>query len=393
MTVDFGSFPFAFMMAIITNSLMIFVMFLLRKSRSFANIFGVGFMLLLYVLCILRMIMPLEFPDIQIILRDEVFYASVVDFFEGRSPLTSFLPFNFVFILLLLWGVAVLILTVRLIVKEARFKQRVAQFENIATESEKKILEEVIPEVFGKRKNITLIKTKAVNESFTAGYFQKKILLPDIEFDEEELRMILRHECCHIKNRDIWVKLLIEIYCIIFCWNPVSYLLKVDINDTLENRCDLSVVKDFGDLDRLRYAQTVVKFMAKEKNHEIPFTQSRFAQKRSNAEAKRRIMAILGIEIKKAKQIFLTVIVSILFVGLFVVSYLFIWQPFIGDKYLSEEDFEGSDDGMISDEGNSYLIHQKDGSYVFYFGNVPVETVSPEDIENGLYDDYPVYDE
>ena len=43
----------------------------------------------------------------------------------------------------------------------------------------------------------------------------------------------------------------------------------------------------------------------------------------------------------------------------------------------------------ISDENNTYLAEQEDGSYIFYYNGFTMD-VSEEDVDAGLYDYYPI---
>jgi beta-lactamase regulating signal transducer with metallopeptidase domain len=389
---DLQEFLFPFIMAILTGSLLILLMFFLRKSKYFAGLFGVGFMVVLYVICILRVSLPIEFPGIQIIIRDDTVYAQIFDFIKNRSFTKSFLSFSPLYIFLGLWIFGSVILLARFIVKTIKFRHKVIIQRNFATQEELDMLEKVKGEVFGKPKRITLRKTDVVQESMTVGFFDKMILIPDIEFDAQELEIILRHECMHIKNRDMWIKLLVEVYCIIFWWNPFAYFLKFDLNNTLETKCDLSVINRFNDIDTRAYAFTVAKFMSDERDKSVPAVNSHFSKSRNNKDAMRRIEAILENPPKKGRQIIAAVVTSVLVLAIVLASYLFIWQPFYGLE-VDEKEFELSDNAFVADDTNSYILKKVDGTYLFYFEDYPPMPVTQEEIDEGMYTGYPIYEE
>ena len=389
---DLRQIIFPFIMAVLTSSLLILLMFFLRKSKYFAGLFGVGFMVVLYIVCILRVALPIEFPEIQIVIMDDTLYVGVIDFFKNHSSSSGIIPFIPLYILLGLWIIGSVILLTRLIVKTVKFRRKVIIQRNFATQNELSMLEKVKTEVFGKPKRITLRKTDVVKESMTVGFLDKIILIPDIKFDAQELEIILRHECMHIKNRDMWIKLLVEIYCIIFWWNPFAYFLKLDLNNTLETKCDLSVINRFGNIDTKTYAFTVAKFMSNEKDKSVPAVNSHFSKSRNNKEAMKRIEAILENPPKKNRQIVAAVFTSILVLSIVLASYLFIWQPDFGIE-VNEEEFELNSNATIVDESNSYIIKQADGTYLFYYSDYPPEVIPKEDVESGMYEGYPIYDE
>ena len=389
---DLRQIIFPLIMAVLTSSLLILLMFFLRKSKYFAGLFGVGFMVVLYIVCILRVALPIEFPEIQIVIMDDTLYVGVIDFFKNHSSSSGIIPFIPLYILLGLWIIGSVILLTRLIVKTVKFRRKVIIQRNFATQNELSMLEKVKTEVFGKPKRITLLKTDVVKESMTVGFLDKIILIPDIKFDAQELEIILRHECMHIKNRDMWIKLLVEIYCIIFCWNPFAYFLKLDLNNTLETKCDLSVINRFGNIDTKTYAFTVAKFMSNEKDKSVPAVNSHFSKSRNNKEAMKRIEAILENPPKKNQQIVAAVLTAVVVLSILLASYLFIWQPFYGPD-VDEEEFELNSNATIVDESNSYIIKQADGTYLFYYSDYPPEVIPKEDVESGMYEGYPIYDE
>ena len=384
---DLQQMMFPFIMAVITNSIMILVMFLLRKSRYFANVFGIGLILVLYFLCILRMILPIELPGLQIILRDDTVYSGVIRFLRGRTELTKDLPFDILTLLLIIWLAVSCILLALFLRKILRFRRNINANMNLATDKEVELLNAIVFEVFGKQRNIMLKKTDAVKSMIVIGLRTPVILLPDTEYDPQELRMILWHECMHIKDKDLWIKLLIEIYRIIFWWNPFSYLLKVDVSDTLESKCDLNVIRNFDKKDKFAYAKTVLKHMSDEDDKSIPFVHSRFSKHRNEHEAELRINTIINKEPDKKKQVALSAIVSILFVAVFAVSYLFIIQPSFG---LPAKETEYKNGAVIADDSNCYLVKQEDGSYLFYFLDYPPMLISAEEFDEEMYEGYPI---
>ena len=385
-------FFFPLIMAVLTNSIMIVVMFLLRKSKTFANLFGVGFMLVLYLFCILRMVLPIEFPQFHVILRDTKVYTAVMDLLIGRNGDAQNASFILLYIVLSVWAVVSVILLIRLIVRQTKYKRYIDANMNLAGDKENAMLQKVVLDVFGKEKRISLKKTDAVSGSMVIGAVSPLILIPDITYSDTELEMILRHECMHIKDNDIWIKLLVQIYCIIFWWNPFSYLLKANLGDTLEVKCDLNVVRRFNDVDKLHYAETVAKFMTDSADRKVPYVAACFTKGAGNSEAVKRIQAILTDPPKKAKQAILSALVIVLFTGIFAVSYVFVWQSFYGPEVL-DDDYDLMDGGQIVDFADCYLVRQSDGNYLFYFSDFPPEHISKEDVEKGYYEGYTIYEQ
>ena len=70
----------------------------------------------------------------------------------------------------------------------------------------------------------------------------------------------------------------------------------------------------------------------------------------------------------------------------FVASYYFILQP---EYIVPSTDMHQENTPFVSDGENSYLEEQKDGTYIFHYGKYE-EKVLKEDVENGIYEEYPI---
>ena len=74
---------------------------------------------------------------------------------------------------------------------------------------------------------------------------------------------------------------------------------------------------------------------------------------------------------------------------MFVFSYAFILQPYYGTN-IDENEYDLRDDGILADSSNAYLVKQADGSYLFYFQDLPPVPVTREEVEQGMFVDYPI---
>ena len=396
---DFGKFIFPFIMAVVTNSIMIVVIYFLRKSPYFANLFGTSFMAALYLVCVLRIFLPLEFPSLHVIIRDNVVLRPIVDIFMTRTAEAEGEPSVYLYILLAVWLAGTVVFASVSVYSHKTHRTYFLANADFTTEEEKAVFQRVSLEVLGKNKNICLKKTDAVNYIMVIGYFRKYVLLPVKDYSAGELEMIFRHECTHIKKKDLWIKLLVHIYCCIFWWNPFSYLLKRDLDYTLEMRCDLSATKDMSDDQLEVYFNTLVanchKRDEKDKNDRSFYficselSDKRGKNRRRSGEFVKRFRALASDPPKKAVQIFVNSLVALLLASVFVFSYAFILQPYYGTN-IDENEYDLRDDGILADSSNAYLVKQADGSYLFYFQDLPPVPVTREEVEQGMFVDYPI---
>ena len=109
-----------------------------------------------------------------------------------------------------------------------------------------------------KRWEIAVLKSEEVNMPTGIGICKKKIILPVQEYKDEELYYILLHEYTHFLNGDLFVKFMVQVFCCIFWWNPILYLLRKDLDQSLEIKCDVCVTKNFSAKETADYLQTIV---------------------------------------------------------------------------------------------------------------------------------------
>ena len=391
---DIEQLIFPFIMAVITNSVMIVLIYFLRKIPYFTNFFSVWFMVILYLFCILRIFLPIEFPGIQIKLEDYTVYAAVIEPLIAYDASHTVHHLNGIaWTIIGVWIAGIVILSIRSLIVQRNFKKYLMANGDYATDAERAIFSGVACEVLGDDKNVSLRKTDAIGRTVVIGLVHPTVLIPDKAYTDRELRMIFRHECMHIKDKDLWVKLLIQIYCCVFWWNPFAYLLKKDLDLSLESKCDLNTTKDFSDEEKLFYVETLKNQSVSANQKKAPFVVSaELADGKKKDKLLARIKKVLAAPPDKAKQISVNVIAGILFLLIFVSSYIFIWQPSFDDDEMEENYYELSERGEIVDENTAYLLKDSDGNYIFYADNIPIEVIPKEEVEKGMYEDYPIYE-
>lgn len=396
---DIRQFIFPFIMAVLTNSLMIVAAYFLRKNKYLAAVFGVWFMGALYLFCILRILVPIEFPHAQVIIMDKVVYTAVVDFFKGRTVIDASVSHLILYLLLALWFVGIAVSALITVVIQEQYKTYIKANYDFTTDEERALFAGYVHKILGKDLPITLKRTDAVDGPLVMGFFKKTVVLPEVAYSPEELGMVFRHELTHIRNKDLWLKLLIQIYCCIFWWNPFSYLLKANLGFSLELKCDLNVVGDLDDRATGCYIDTIKNSLLIKKRRKTPFLVcAELSDKTKEREMLKRFRMI---DYKTAdetpsdrkKQYVLSAVVGAALLAVFVASYIFIWQPYSGYEYFPEEAYYEDGVSEFADDSNAYLVKQDDGSYLFYFLETDPIPVTNEEVKEGLYDGYPIYEE
>lgn len=234
---------------------MIIVIYLVRCTR-FRPHFGVLTMVLLYLFCAARLLLPLEFPH-TVIVSDSVAYPRIYNFLTRKPEPVTHLPVGLLLCAIWLFGTVFLLIRYALQYRKAIRAARQAKPWDSRTAS---LLSEI------RRQTGRTIKVRGrtaanIESAFGVGVLRRYIILPDKTYTDAELHYILLHEYTHFLNHDTAVKLLVTLYCIIFWWNPVVYLLQKDLEQTLELKCDRAIAQTLNAQERTAYLRAILSAM------------------------------------------------------------------------------------------------------------------------------------
>lgn len=111
-----------------------------------------------------------------------------------------------------------------------------------------------------------------IKTPLTIGIFHKKIILPDVAWEENRLKDVLRHELVHVNMWDNFVKFILYVVVIINFYNPLVYYLLYRWNLTAEMYCDDKVTANKSVQERKNYAKLIIDFAEKKGNVALPMT-------------------------------------------------------------------------------------------------------------------------
>lgn len=142
------------------------------------------------------------------------------------------------------------------------------------------------------------------------GIINPIIVLPDASYTDIQLEMILRHELCHLKRKDVWFKFLLNTISCIYWFNPLMYYMQKYIGEDIELSCDQDTVKGSDKQFKVEYAQTIMRVIAMN-NNKLMFSTS-FSQ---TAESiKERFTTVFSWKnLKKGKSVICAFAVLIMF--------------------------------------------------------------------------------
>jgi len=232
-------------------SIFILLGLLLRKLKFPIRLTVVPLLLLL-ILSILRMLISVELPW-AVLVWSETIYPAVVSAarFEIIPNRLIGIPITPMSIFIFIWIVGAVILLALNVLTVIDATALVKY--NISGLPRDERAESVVRDLIGAKNRIRVFKTYGSPVPMVLG-FSPYIILPDIDFNDDELRVIVAHEIKHCLDRDNLTKLGVGIVRAVFWWNPLFYILRQNVAFTLELKCDYYAVHNKEDFKHLESA-------------------------------------------------------------------------------------------------------------------------------------------
>lgn len=377
---------FSMCVAVLFSSILILIFYALRKKPFFIRHFGVFSITMLYLLCIFRMVLPLDLP-FTVVVPIEPVMNPVIDMLYHRGILIGTHPVKLIELLAILWGLVALILLIRFM---ARYRAMCRGIRKLSKQ-ENAQMQQMMDYIQNGRKRCIPIKVlycPAVTSPCSFGIINKQILLPSGEYGADELYYILLHEYTHFRNHDLTVKMLAYIFRCVFWWNPAAYLLTKDLSQVLEMKCDSTVVSGLSNAEKADYLTVILKQLTKDEHKGVVIPLSRAAASltgiKGKSAAQERFQYVLAYDGKGKKLSFMKIIIFGITFALLVLSYLFIFQSEfeapVEDIMTDTETYEISDEEIM-------IRKNRDGTYVLIINEDEIditEEFARENIEQGV---------
>ena len=110
-----------------------------------------------------------------------------------------------------------------------------------------------------------LIITEAAGTPVMFGILHPCILLPPVQYTDEELAFILRHELVHYRRKDMWYKLSLMLANALHWFNPVIYLMTAQACKDIELACDDDVTVELDRDARARYGDAILSVLSRKR--------------------------------------------------------------------------------------------------------------------------------
>ena len=191
------------------------------------------------------------------------------------------------------------------------------------------------------------------------------ILIPStLELSETEWRYVLLHEVNHYLHKDLYIKFLLHIICMIYWWNPFCRFLKNDTDTILEMRIDQTLANN--PVHTAEYLSCLLKTASYQIENPLPVPD--FSINFCDSVLARRFETLTQPQNKSTSALAAIVFLSISFF-IYVSSYFIIFEA----NYFPPDMF--TDDIIIPTEDNCFVIKCPDGQYDFYLYGEYIETL------------------
>ncbi len=353
---------FSIWMTVFWSSILIVMFYVLRTKLRLTDLCSVSGVIVLYLFCMIRMLIPVEFPWTKVV-EGGALYNRIHYFWYIEQKLGNEVSVYDVVCLVWIAG------TVWILLRDAVQYIKISRYFGTMPAQRNNSAAQLVNILWKGSRKPDILLTAAVQTPCCFGILRKRILIPDKEYTDGQLRLILLHECAHLKNNDLLTKNLINILCALYWWNPCVYLLKKDLSQSLEIRCDLMAVKELDNDLKGEYLAVILKEYKDRVNTNSKLLLERF-----------RMVAKTGCVLRKRGTAAAWVLAGALLMG----SYTFVIQCSYDPPI---EEIETVQEAHEINRYNSCLIKMSDGTYCVRFcdQDIPVSgKMSQLMIEDGF---------
>ncbi len=186
--------------------------------------------------------------------------------------------------------------------------------------------------------DVPIYQCQFITSPLLIGFRQPKILLPNMEFSQEELSMIIRHELIHFRRKDIWAKGILLLATALHWYNPVIWSLTKEISLQCEISCDNETMLNADMEQRQQYSETLIGIIRQAKLKTV-FASNFYCSKQN---LKNRVVSIMDRNVKKFSIAMITVIALFtIATGTLTAHTLTASQPYgVQYHYKNGQDFE-----------------------------------------------------
>lgn len=353
-------------MTILVSNLFIIFLVLIFRNRKILFRLGLPLLVGFVILICVRMIFPVELLPIS----HNVYLPDLLTTIVGETRSTRFLhdTVSWWNILELVWICGILYSSLKYFNRNHAFRKYVKKHASALSESSIQMRAFTQIKLEATKKGIQkmqLLALPLLKSPIIYGLWKPFILIPNtLELSETEWRYVLLHEVNHYRHKDLYIKFLLHIICIIYWWNPFCRFLKNDTDTILEMRIDQTLADTPA--HKVEYLSCLLKTASYQ--IENPVSIPDFSINFCDSVLVQRFDSITK---NNKRQDSYTFKITFLFFAIF----LYLGSYFITfeSNYFPADLF--TDDIIIPTEDNCFVIECPDGQYDFYLYGKYIETL------------------
>lgn len=199
-------------------------------------------------------------------------------------------------IILVIWLLGFVFNISRYLISYLRFKKMLNRWGSTIDDSEMLAHLKEIQEEMGIKRKIRLLHYSLSQSPMLVGFRDVLIVLPEVDYTEEELQLIFKHELTHYQHHDVFVNLLIILVKSLHWFNPIVALACRETQEVGEIYCDYDVLNKQDNHYRIFYGETILTMIDRSKKTPIALTTCFYSEK---FNLKRRIVSIMDSRLPK----------------------------------------------------------------------------------------------
>lgn len=352
---------FSLLMSVLFSTVFILMIHGFRNRPFFLRSFGVHTLLIMYGMCLFRMIFVIEMPiAVHVGIRGA--FSRAYDVARQAQVPVGNSSIELGDALVGVWVIGAVILFFQLMWQKYAVRRELLHYHRNRNFAAERALAKA-QALSSRKMSVNVCVCPDIDVPMGLGIFQRWVFLPDEQYSKEELFYIMAHEYTHFCNRDSLVKLLTMFLRCAFWWNPAFYLLKRDLDQILEIKCDIRATQDFSKKERLEYLLTIVRVLKSEprgSGTKPPLSATGLLLRTEQDNIQERFELI----VKSIKPIGMRYQVAFLSVALVVLflSYTFVFQSAFDPPV---EDIYTDSSVHVVEDSEWEITISKDKSYIF----------------------------
>lgn len=212
-------------------------------------------------------------------------------------------------------------------------------------------------ERLGISKPLKIRYSQLIDTPMLVGLIKSEIILPQFDYTDDELKLILRHELFHYKRKDILYQLVTLVFVSLHWFNPVVHLMAKAIELDGETSCDEKALENRTYEEKLFYGDMLIKFLKTQTQKKSYMTTTFFGGKKS---MKKRLTLIASRKVRRkgtAAMAFVMIIAIITSVSAVAMGNSYFDSVFEGDtSYLA--DFVKTEKKSVEDDRFRLTLEQ-----------------------------------